>query len=58
MCIKAREGWVAFEEVNVDNKKAISALDFWNGYFSKNCDREEKYFVAKTSSESWHKCFK
>ena len=50
VCIKAKEGWVAFEKFYVGRKRVMSPLDFKNGFISKNVQRTEKYFAPRPDS--------
>jgi len=35
LCVKCREGWVAFSDIYYHNKKVMSPLDFYNGLLSR-----------------------
>ena len=50
VCVKAVQGWVAFEKFYVGKKRVMGALQFKNGFLSKNLEEPEKYFVRCPNS--------
>lgn len=46
ICIKAREGWVSFEEFYYDKRKMMTAVDFFNGFISRRELQKELYFIT------------
>ena len=46
ICIKCKSGWIAFTHLYYGPNKLMSALDYYNGYISKNRTRPQ-YFVYK-----------
>ncbi len=46
LCVKCKEGWVAFRSFYYGPKKVMKASDFYAGYVSKHKDRD-LFFVTK-----------
>ncbi|XP_059092285.1 methionyl-tRNA formyltransferase, mitochondrial-like [Tigriopus californicus] len=48
VCIKAKKGWVAFQEFYYDKRKVMKAVDFFNGFISKHENQRGLYFTRMT----------
>jgi hypothetical protein len=35
LCVRCRDGWLAVEDIYYGQKKAMTPLDFYNGFLSK-----------------------
>ena len=51
ICVKCKSGWVAFRNFFYGPKKVMTANDFFNGYISKNRDRN-LFFVSSHHLEN------
>ena len=45
ICIRCKSGWIVFEKFYYGTNKAMSGVDFFNGYISKN--RTKQHFFVK-----------
>ena len=45
LCIKCREGWIAVDKINYDNRKTLSAHNFANGFMNKSSNTIQQDFM-------------
>jgi hypothetical protein len=43
LCVKCRQGWVAFTRIFCGNRKEMSPADFYNGFLSKDKQTEHLF---------------